>query len=271
MNAPLSLASTAPTDTANPTDWSRRVARAFSRAAPHYRRHARAQAAIAEALWPHLPTHADHILDIGCGPGDLTHALTAYYPEARLIGVDLSPAMLLEARQPHHQQRPCWLCADAARLPLADASQALIVSNLAIQWCPDLKATLKELRRVTRPGGRAVINSLAPGTLNEIEQVWRQPQVPTGVLNFRDAASHRLAAHAAGWSATRIEQVCERFHYPDFRAVMDSIKGVGAQLGGGGIRRTRADVERARRRYETLRNGQGLPVSYQRLTLVLDA
>lgn len=271
MNAPLSLAPSAPANTSNDTDWSQRVAHAFSRAAPHYRRHARAQAAMAKALWPYLPTSADHILDIGCGPGDLTYALAAHYAEARLTGVDLSAAMLHEARKQSHQQQLTWLCADAARLPLADASQALIVSNLAIQWCPDLQATLEELRRVIRPGGRAVINTLAPGTLSEIEQVWRQPHAPAGVLSFRDAVSHRLAAHAAGWSGITVDQACERFHYPDLRAVMDSIKGVGAQVGGRGVRRTRSDVERARRRYETLRDHRGLPVTYQRLTLVLEA
>ncbi|ALM52920.1 malonyl-ACP O-methyltransferase BioC [Halomonas huangheensis] len=272
MNAPLrvdqSRLSAEGEDTNN---WSRRVAHAFSRAAPHYRRHARAQAVMAESLWPHLPNTARRIVDIGCGPGDLTCALADHFPEAQLLGVDLSAAMLDAARQLSQQPRLTWLCADATQLPLANASQDLVVSNLAIQWCPDLTATLRELRRVMRPGGRAVINTLAPGTLSEIEHVWRRPGTPSGLLQFRDAAQHRLAAQLSGWSDIAIEEFQQRFYYPDLKAVMNSIKGVGAQLSGSSTQRTRSDIQRARHRYETLRESEGLPVSYQRLTLVLDA
>lgn len=272
MNAPLRLDSTNfPTDSEGANDWSRRVAHAFSRAAPHYRRHARAQTEMAQTLWPHLPTAARRIVDIGCGPGDLTRALAEHFPEAHLLGVDLSAAMLDAAQQLSQRPQLTWLCADAAQLPLASASHDLIISNLAVQWCPDLTATLGELRRVVSPGGRAVINTLGPGTLSEVELAWRRPGAPSGLLQFRDADCHRLAAQLSGWSEITIEEVEERFYYPDLKAVMDSIKGVGAQLGGSATQRTRSDIRQARHRYEALREPEGLPVSYQRLTLILDA
>ncbi len=62
-----------------------------------------------------------------------------------------------------------------------------------------------------------------------------------------------------------------RFHYPDFAAVMASIKGIGAQPSRPGGRLTRADLARAARRYEALREPEGLPVSYRLLTLELYA
>ena len=291
---------------ATPGDWQRRVARAFSRAAPRYRELARAQMAMAETLWPHLPDHAERILDLGCGPGDLTRGVAQRYPDASVLGLDLSAAMLAQARQtlvqqtltqqtptqqtptrpaqdhrgteprrqeasPHPRATACaWVCADAQALPLADASLDLAISNLAIQWCPDLEQVLAELHRVLAPGGRAVLNTLLPGTLAEIGQVWRQPGKASGVLDFASLDDHRCAVLSRPWAATAFEQRAERFYYPDLDAVMASVKGVGAQVARPGARLSRQDIRQARARYEHLRRPEGLPVTYQRLTLILD-
>lgn len=295
-----------PAPDATPGDWQRRVARAFSRAAPRYRELARAQMAMAETLWPHLPDHAERILDLGCGPGDLTRRVAERYPDASVLGLDLSAAMLAQARQtlvqqtltqqtptqqtptrpaqdhrgteprrqeasPHPRATACaWVCADAQALPLADASLDLAISNLAIQWCPDLKQVLAELHRVLAPGGRAVLNTLLPGTLAEIGQVWRQPGKASGVLDFASLDDHRRAVLSRPWAATAFEQRAERFYYPDLDAVMASVKGVGAQVARPGARLSRQDIRQARARYEHLRRPEGLPVTYQRLTLILD-
>ncbi len=141
-----------------------------------------------------------------------------------------------------------------------------MVSNLAIQWCPEPDTVLDELARVLRPGGRALINTLAPGTLAEVGQAWARP---AALLDFRDAARHRRAAHGAGFRRVEVKERIERFHYPDLSAVMASIKGVGAQVARSGARLSRADVARAARRYEALRTEAGLPVSYHLLTLDL--
>nr|WP_300307930.1 malonyl-ACP O-methyltransferase BioC [Halomonas sp.] len=261
------------------TDWQRRVAHAFSRAAPRYRELARAQAIMADMLLPHLPSSAQQVLDVGCGPGDLTRVLSHRYPQASLTGLDLSAAMLVEARRytpAPFSERIQWLCGDAQQLPLEAGSQDLVVSNLAIQWCPDLKQTLQEIRRVTKAGGKAVINTLAPGTLQEIQQAWSPSAADgstgdTGVLAFHLRQTHIEAAYAAGWAQVTVNQQRQRFFYPDLKDVMDSIKGVGAQVPRQGAHLTRRDIATARARYERLRQPEGLPVSYELLTLVLHA
>lgn len=248
-------------------DWRTRVAHAFSRAAPHYARRATAQHAMGKRLLERLPDHARDVLDLGCGPGDLTAALATHYDAACTVsGLDLAPGMLAEARR-RHPGAIRWLCGDAADLPLPSASLDLVVSNLAIQWCPDLDAVLAEIRRVSRPGGRVLINTLAPGTLDEVGRAWERP---AALLEFRDAARHRRAAYAAGFRRVEVTARLERFHYPDLAAVMASIKGVGAQVARSGARLSRADVARAARRFETLRTDAGLPVSYHLLTLDLE-
>ncbi|MCK0751476.1 methyltransferase domain-containing protein [Chromohalobacter japonicus] len=265
MSAVTSVATLPSHDRA--ADWRARVAHAFSRAAPHYARRATAQHAMGKRLLERLPDHARDVLDLGCGPGDLTAELaTRYGTECTVGGLDLAPGMLAEARR-RHPGAIRWICGDAADLPLPSASLDLVISNLAIQWCPDLNAVLAEIRRVSRPGGRVLINTLAPGTLNEVGQAWARP---AALLEFRDAARHRRAAHAAGFRRVEVTTRLERFHYPDLAAVMASIKGVGAQVARGGARLSRADVTRAARRFETLRTKDGLPVSYHLLTLDLE-
>jgi len=258
---------TEPTDHTAAAEWRARVAHAFSRAAPHYAHRAKAQQAMAERLLERLPRYADSVLDLGCGPGDLTAELAQYYGEdCTVSGLDLAPGMLAEARK-RHGASAIWLCADAADLPLPSARFDLVVSNLAIQWCPDLDAVFGEIHRVLRPGERALINTLGPGTLNEISQAWGRP---TALLEFRDAAHHRRSAHRAGFRRVEISAHTERFHYPDLAAVMASIKGIGAQVPRVGARLSRADMARATRRYEDLRTDAGLPVSYYLLTLDLE-
>ncbi|SDO32264.1 pimeloyl-CoA biosynthesis protein BioC [Halomonas shengliensis] len=251
------------------TDWQRRVARAFSRAAPRYDRLAVAQHAMGETLWARLPAHADATLDLGCGPGHWSARLADRFGEGGAVtGLDLAPGMLEEARR-RHGERIRWLCADAAALPLPDGRLDLVFSNLALQWCPDLESVLAELHRVLRPGGRALINTLAPGTLAEVAAAWSRPGRPAALLGFRDAARHAEEAHHAGFSRVEVEAHTQRFHYPDLAAVMASIKGVGAQAARGkGL--TRADLARATRRYEALREPEGLPVTYRLLTLELE-
>src|SRR6185503_12227478 len=74
------------------------------------------------------------IADLGCGPGVSTFELARHLPEARLIGVDIAPRMLNEARRRRRTARLVshlpdasleqitWLQADAARLPLQPGS-----------------------------------------------------------------------------------------------------------------------------------------------------
>lgn len=276
--APLVLTSHAASQDDSPQCWRERVAHAFSRAAGQYQCLASAQQAMGEILWAALPerlgTHRagnvnGQVLDLGCGPGHWSARLAGRYgTHARVTGLDLAPGML-EVAQRQHGDHIVWLCADAQALPLADASQDLVVSNLAIQWCPDLDAVLSEVYRVLRPGGRALINTLAPGTLSEVRHAWSRPGRPAAMLEFRSRERHLAAARLVGFSHVTVNARTQRFHYPDMRAVMASIKGVGAQTARPGAGLTRRDLARANHRYEALREPAGLPVSYRLLTLAL--
>jgi SAM-dependent methyltransferase len=95
------------------------------------------------------------ILDFGCGHGMM--ATTLARMGARVTGFDLSCGYIREARARASANGACvqFLTADAERLPFADASFDAIWGN-AILHHLDLARAALEIRRVLRPGGRAV-------------------------------------------------------------------------------------------------------------------
>ena len=100
------------------------------------------------------------VADVGCGNGVYLAELARRGYGRRLIGADLSPGMLRAARQRTRgggQLAPALLAADAAALPLRDASADLTLAMHMLYHVPEPEVALRELRRVTRPGGRLVV------------------------------------------------------------------------------------------------------------------
>ena len=92
------------------------------------------------------------VLDLACGSAPLAERLVASY-----LGIDLSAPELALARS---KGAPV-VRADAGRLPVADEAVDVVVVSMALMLVP-LSATLAEVRRVLRPGGRLV--ALLPAT-----------------------------------------------------------------------------------------------------------
>ena len=95
-------------------------------------------------------------MDLGCGPGVSTFELAKQLPTARLVGLDIAPRMLSQARR-RSRVRVEWLQADAARLPLAEASVDACTGHSFLYLVNDRDAVLAEARRVLRPGGQLVL------------------------------------------------------------------------------------------------------------------
>jgi ubiquinone/menaquinone biosynthesis C-methylase UbiE len=98
----------------------------------------------------------DKTLEVGVGTG---RNLPFYPPEVHLIGIELSPAMLVRARARADQlDRPADLRqGDAQRLPFRDASFDSVIATLTLCSIPDDVAAVAEMARVLRPGGRLVL------------------------------------------------------------------------------------------------------------------
>ncbi|MGA2718467.1 MAG: ubiquinone/menaquinone biosynthesis methyltransferase [Candidatus Acidiferrales bacterium] len=99
-----------------------------------------------------LPQNA-LVLDLASGTGDFSHLVTQRLPGARAIGVDLTEGMLQVARERGLNNS---VCGDATRLPFADDSFDCVFIGYGLRNFPSLESALKEIERVTRPGGLLV-------------------------------------------------------------------------------------------------------------------
>jgi demethylmenaquinone methyltransferase/2-methoxy-6-polyprenyl-1,4-benzoquinol methylase len=93
------------------------------------------------------------VLDLASGTGDFSQLILRRLPGARAVAVDLTEPMLRLARARGLKETAC---ADAAALPFADASFDGVFVGYGLRNFPSLQAALREIERVTRPGGAMV-------------------------------------------------------------------------------------------------------------------
>jgi ubiquinone/menaquinone biosynthesis C-methylase UbiE len=109
------------------------------------------------------------VLDVGCGPGLLSLRL-ARRDALEVTGIDLDPAMIdralanVDRSAAGAARQPTFLVGDVAALPFTDGSIDVVASTFSMHHWADPAAGLAEIGRVLRPGGRALIWDLEPGS-----------------------------------------------------------------------------------------------------------
>ncbi len=100
----------------------------------------------------------ERVLDIGCGAGmDSLVAAQMVGPEGSVTGIDMTPEMLAKARRAAGALgagNVTYLECEAERMPFADGSFDVVISNGVIDLIPDKDAVFSEIHRVLVPGGR---------------------------------------------------------------------------------------------------------------------
>jgi len=103
----------------------------------------------------------ERVLDLGSGAGtDSLVAVQMVGPAGHVTGIDMTPEMLARARGAAAEMgagNVQFVEGEAERLPFADASFDVVVSNGVIDLIPDKDAAFAELSRVLAPGGRMQI------------------------------------------------------------------------------------------------------------------
>ncbi len=104
------------------------------------------------------PQTGQVVLDLGCGAAfDTLLASGRVGPNGKVIGVDMTPEMIVKARNNASLLRMTnvqFILCDIENLPLSDASIDLVISNGVFNLCPDKPRVLSEVFRVLTPGGR---------------------------------------------------------------------------------------------------------------------
>jgi SAM-dependent methyltransferase len=175
------------------------------------------------------------LLDVGCGTGNLLAAAAAFFPGARLVGVDPSAALLRQAHLRRDLAAASLLEGVVERLPFGNASFDGCLSLLVLQEFADRSGALREMRRVTRPG--AIVAACQwdfarmPVIAALVDAIAVVDPVAGGRLATRSAALLNDEAELAGaWiaagfhevSAARIDVVRR---YRDFQDLWTSLLG----------------------------------------------
>lgn len=94
------------------------------------------------------------IIDVGCGPGNVTQMLRHRWPYSEIVGVDSSESMIARAREDYPDQQ--WITGDAAALDPA-ARYDIVFTNAMLQWLPNHHALIPRLLGLVRRGGALAV------------------------------------------------------------------------------------------------------------------
>ncbi|MGI5211515.1 demethylmenaquinone methyltransferase [Plantactinospora sp. CA-290183] len=140
------------------------------------------------------------VLDVGAGTGVSTAELAT--SGAYAVGLDLSIGMLRAGRRVRPEVP--LLAGDALRLPFPDAAFDAVTISLALRNVVDTEAALREMARVTRPGGRLVVCEFSTPTNPVFRTVYLSylmrslPSVARAVASNPDAYVY-LAESIRAW------------------------------------------------------------------------
>lgn len=116
---------------------------------------------LAERVADSVPAEARTLLDAGCGTGNLLQVMVGRHPRMTVEGIDRSPAMLARARTKLETAR--LTLGDLNRkLPYAAGTFDVVTCVNALYAVADVEGTLRELRRVLKPGGTLIVTSPLP-------------------------------------------------------------------------------------------------------------
>ncbi len=243
--------------------------RAFNRASPSYDAAAVLQTEVRELLLARLElTDLDPllILDAGAGTGIASRELKQRYPKARVLAVDSAERMLAVAAGRSTWLRPLSrVCADAARLPLPEASVDLIFSNFMLPWGA-ADQVFAEFRRVLAPRGLLTFTTLGPDTLRELRRAWASVDPHPRVHGFIDMHDLGDALVRSGFAQTVLDVERYTLEYADVSRLAADLKALGEVNALAGRSRGLTGPRRfeaMRAAYESQRRQGRLPATYE--------
>ncbi|MFF8357807.1 methyltransferase domain-containing protein [Streptomyces chartreusis] len=129
-----------------------------------WRTAANSAAYLLDSLKPHM-----RILDVGCGPGTITADLAALVPDGQVTGVDRAPGILEQARATAAGRgvpNVDFAVADVHALDFPDETFCVVHAHQVLQHVGDPVGALREMARVTRPGGLIAVRDSDYGAMS---------------------------------------------------------------------------------------------------------
>lgn len=160
---------------------------------PHQMRRRKAVLGMLEGL-------SGSLLDVGCGYGDLAHAMAKQF--GPLAGVDVKPGQIAFA---NHQYAPIRfsVCADQG-LEFGDASFDNVTSIVVLPFVPDVDRHMSELRRVLKPGGHLLVAAKALSLPRRLRRrIFGHGRLPDSGLHLHSASELAELMRRHGFTVIR--------------------------------------------------------------------
>jgi SAM-dependent methyltransferase len=196
------------------SEWQAQVGRSW---ADNYRLTDRAFSGLTERLLGRVGgCDGKQALDIGCGAGELSLALGRGNPQARIVGVDVSPDLVATARQRGDAlENVSFVEADAAHWKPDGFQPDVLFSRHGVMFFDVPVMAFANLRQLAAPGGKLVFSCFRSPALNpwatELASLLELPPVGQGTapgpFAFADEDHVRGILDNAGWRDIQFEAV----------------------------------------------------------------
>jgi ubiquinone/menaquinone biosynthesis C-methylase UbiE len=184
----------------------------------------------------------DHVLDIGCGTGQITRAAARAAVSGSALGVDVSTVMLARARRARREEGVTnvrFLRADAQTHAFRPEGFDLGVSRFGTMFFHDPVAAFNNIARALRPGGRLVQLVWQRRDLQEWHSVIRDafgreptPGPAADPFSLADPTTVHEVLNAAGFTDVNLTGVQEPVYYgPDAETALDAMLALRATKG----------------------------------------
>jgi len=198
-------------------------------------------APVTEVLFPAAAAEpGERVVDIGCGCGTTTIMLAGIVgPQGRVLGIDVSEAMLALARKRAPQGAPVeFVCADATGYEFPRGVFDLLFSRHGVMFFADPERAFANLRTVLKPGGRLAFSCFRaprdnPWAMTPLQAA--RPFVPPlpklgpedpGPFSFADEARVRRILGAAGFTDIALKPVDVAFDVAAGQGLDAAVKNV---------------------------------------------
>lgn len=191
----------------------------------------------------------ERVLDAGCGEGADLATLQKRFPQAEMIGLDASPAMLHEAQMVQRDGLSAvnrllqqWLpgrggfgkargagllSGNFGQLPFGSDSVDLVWSNLALHWHPQPDRVFVEWRRVLRQDGLLMFSCFGPDTFKELRTAFATAGSGQHVLPFVDMHDFGDMLVNAGFATPVMDMETLTVTYGSVEKLMADVRACG--------------------------------------------
>jgi malonyl-CoA O-methyltransferase len=217
----------------NTNHLQKKLIKRFNKSANNYKKYAIAQQKMAENLLERLSffnINPKNILDLGCGKGELSQALTELYPQANIFSLDFAEQMLSN-KEYADKIKIYPIVADAHKLPLQDNSTEVIISNAVLHWSLELNQLLKESKRILKENGLFIFTTYGVDTLYEWKEAWFKTdpykQYTNTFVDMHDIGDFLMRL---GFSHPVVDRDKLTINYSKIETLIEDLKGIGSTL-----------------------------------------